>query len=290
MKICPACQHVIDQDGWLCGVCGYAPALIHGYPAFAPELATLSDSYESEFFAELARLEAGHFWFESRSRLLIWALRRYFPDARNFLEIGCGTGFVLQGLRSAFPHVRLAGSDILSAGLVHAARRVPDASFFQMDACSIPFAEEFDIIGVFDVLEHIEDDERALAQLWRATRSGGGIIVTVPQHDFMWSAVDEYSHHKRRYSRSELSAKMTQAGFAPLWATSFVSLLLPAMIGARAVRATHGSQNFDLYAEFKISSLLNNLFTWVMSIEHRLIQLGVSFPIGGSLLMIAHRR
>lgn len=66
-----------------------------------------------------------------------------------------------------------------------------------MDARRIPFEGEFDVIGAFDVLEHIEEDERVLGQLNAALRSGGGIIATVPQHQWLWSEMDTVSGHRR---------------------------------------------------------------------------------------------
>ena len=63
----------------------------------------------------------------------------------------------------------------------------------QMDARSIPYTDEFDVVGAFDVLEHVEQDAEALSAMYRACRTGGGILITVPQHKFLWSAVDEYA-------------------------------------------------------------------------------------------------
>ena len=64
-----------------------------------------------------------------------------------------------------------------------------------MDARRIPFEDEFDVIGAFDVLEHIKEDEQVLVQMHRAVKSGGGIMLTVPQHMFLWSEQDVQAHH-----------------------------------------------------------------------------------------------
>jgi SAM-dependent methyltransferase len=101
-----------------------------------------------------------NFWFRARNRLIQWALRRYFPEARNFLDVGCGTGFVLSGVAAALPWINLFGREICSAGLEHAARRIARFELFQMDARAIPFRDKFDVIGAFDVLEHIHEDKR----------------------------------------------------------------------------------------------------------------------------------
>ena len=113
-----------------------------------------------------------------------------------------------------------SGSDVLCAGLDYARRRVRTANLSQMDATRMPFFNEFDVICAFDVIEHIEADTSVLAEMHRATKPGGGIVLTVPQHKWLWSAADDYAHHVRRYSRSELTKKVKSAGFEPLIVTS----------------------------------------------------------------------
>ena len=246
------------------------------------------EGYSPDYFAEMFELEAHNYWFRSRNRLLRWALRSYLPNAGRLLEIGCGTGFVLSGLREAFPELQLHGSELFAEGLAFADRRLPGVTLLQMDARCIPYDMEFDVIGAFDVLEHIEDDELVLAQMYRATRPGGGILITVPQHRFLWSVVDEHAFHRRRYSRADLVSKVERAGFRVVRTTSFVSLLLPLMVLSRRRRQST-RDNFDPRAEYRISNLLNTALERILDVERLAIQIGVSFPLGGSLLLVASR-
>jgi len=246
----------------------------HAYPSFQPR-----------YFAELARLESRNFWFRARNRLIVWALGRHFASARSFLEIGCGTGFVLAGIAAARPDLALAASDVHSEGLAFAARRVPQARFYHADARGIAFAGEFDVVGAFDVLEHIAEDEAVLRAMHRALRPGGGVLVTVPQHPALWSAQDEHAGHRRRYTRAELTAKLGAAGFVGIKATSFVSLLLPLMAAARR-RKRAGADPFE---ELRIGGVANLLLEKVLDVERVLIRLGVSLPFGGSLLAVARK-
>lgn len=262
--------------------------MLAGHLTFAPELDENSEGFDASYFGRLAKLEPGSFWFRSRNRLLCWALEHYFPDATNFLEIGCGTGFVLAGIRKALPWLTLAGGEVFSAGLRLAADRLPGVDLFQMDARQIPFENEFDVIGAFDVLEHIRDDELVLSQMYRAVRQGGGILLAVPQHSFLWSRIDEYSRHIRRYSLSELKAKVERAGFKTLRTTSFVSLLLPLMLIARLKQRLTNNE-LDPAAEFNLSIPGNFLLECIMNIERTMIRLGVVFPAGGSLLLVAKK-
>jgi SAM-dependent methyltransferase len=288
MRLCSSCNKAFDYASGQCPFCFYEPKRMGGHLAFAPELAEKSKGFAANRFAPLAEKEAGNFWFRSRNRLLVWALQRYFPEAENFMEIGCGTGFVLSGIRRALPELTLCGSEIFIEGLTIAAERLPGIELFQMDARRIPFRKEFDVIGAFDVLEHIEEDEAVLLQMFQATKPGGGIILTVPQHRFLWSVVDNYSFHKRRYVRKELVEKLRRAGFRIVRVTSFVSLSLPFMMLSR-LKSQRVKDDFDPSAELEISQHVNAALEKIMGVERRLIEAGVSFPAGGSLLAIAKR-
>lgn len=288
MRICVRCQGALGEDGWLCDACGYRPPTIAGYPAFAPELAATNEGYDDVYYEHLFKLEAGNYWFRSRNALLTWAFRKFFPATRSFLEIGCGTGFVLAGIANAMPQLALHASEVSSRGLPYAAQRVPRAEFFQMDARAIPYAEHFDTIGLFDVLEHIEDDVLVLAQARRALRPGGGLMITVPQHRFLWSQYDEHAHHVRRYGARELRDKLLQSDFRIVMMTSFVSLLLPLMALSRFMRrAPH--RDYDVLAELRVGRLTNLVLETVLALERALIAIGVRFPAGGSLLVVARR-
>jgi len=256
---------------------------------FAPSLAEGNDGFRPEYFDGLSRVESGNFWFEARNRLIVWGLRRYFPMAKRFLEIGCGTGFVLSEIRHRFPDLSLFGSEVFSSGLALAEKRVPDVELFQMDARRIPFQDEFDVIGAFDVLEHSDEDEAVISQMWRAVRRGGGILITVPQHPFLWSRADDYAFHKRRYTRREIAARIEGAGFSIVRITSFVSLLFPLMVISR-MKQRMATTVYDPSAEMRVGGLVNALLGMILGIEGVLIKQGLSFPAGGSLLVAAVRK
>ncbi len=290
MKLCLACEKPFSGADWICPHCGWSPAVRGGFPAFAPELAEQNAGFNPEFFRLMAEVEPSHFWFVARNHILGDVLRKRVPAPAQVLEIGCGTGFALSGMRAVFPEARFSASDIYTDGLGFAARRVPGAFLFQMDACRIPFREEFDLIGAFDVIEHIEDDEAALAQLYQACKPGGRVLLTVPQHRWLWSRVDEFAHHQRRYTRPELLAKLSRAGLRVEYATSFVTLLLPAMWAGRLgrKRADAAQDQMDA-AGLGIGKFANALLSAVMAFERLLIRAGIRFPAGGSLLVLASK-
>lgn len=244
--------------------------------------------YDVAYFPELAALEDHNFWFRARTRLITWAIAKYFPTLRTYLEIGCGTGCVLAGVAAAFPAVEMSASEPFTEGLAFAQKRVPRAEFLQLDARAIPFSAEFDLIGAFDVLEHIDDDVKVLRQMHQAVAPGGGILLTVPQHNFLWSRQDVAAGHVRRYQAADLREKLTLAGFRIRRMTSFVSVLLPAMLVSRSRKNSAGLR-FDPLDELRIGPGLNSVMEFLLDLERATIRAGLSLPIGGSLLVAADK-
>jgi SAM-dependent methyltransferase len=243
--------------------------------------------FKTRYFKDLAKLEAGNFWFRARNRIILWALGRYSPALTSFLEIGCGTGFVISGISKQFPGLRLFGSEYLEEGLIYARQRVPGAEFTRMDARWIPHESELDAIGAFDVLEHIEEDVAVLQQIYKALKPCGHLYLSVPQHPCLWSAVDECACHVRRYSADELHEKVRRAGFEIIRSTSFVSTLLPALYLSRLLQRNKTDMGIDDLAGLRVNPVLNIIFEWFLRFELALIRAGVSLPAGGSRLLIA---
>jgi SAM-dependent methyltransferase len=282
-----SCAATLNGAAWACHRCGHTPSIADGVTILAPELAH-GNPVDAEYgYEQLHAAEGRHFWFTSRSRLIAWAIERYFPEAQSLFDAGCGTGGVLAALRTRLPRVHFAAGDALLAGLAFARRRLPDIAFVQIDLRRLPYDREFDLVGMFDVLEHLDEDEDALREMFRSTRPGGGLIVTVPQHQFLWSALDEYSHHRRRYSRQDLVQKISRAGYVIQRATSFMSVTLPLQLVSRLRQ--QDAARLDPAAEMRLNPAVNGVLRAMCSVERAAIAWGVSFPIGGSLLVIARR-
>lgn len=245
--------------------------------------------FKKQYFKELAELEAKNFWFRARNNIILWSIQKYAPAFRSFLEIGCGTGFVISAIAQRFPHASLAGSEFLEEGLVHARQRVPGAQFNQMDARHLSYSSELDVIGAFDVLEHIEEDRLVLNQIYRALKPGGMLFMTVPQHRWLWSSVDEYACHVRRYEAESLHEKVSTAGFEIVRSTSFISLLLPAMYLSRLFQKKTVPREMIDVVGLKINPILNWMFERLLALELLFIKAGVNLPMGGSRLIIAKK-
>lgn len=162
------------SNEWLCPVCHYQPVIVAGQYAFDPDLSNDELGFNQISFERLFELEAGNFWFRSKNKLIIWLIKKYFKAKGKMLEIGCGTGYVLSGIKTAIPDLQLIGSDVSSKGLAYAKKRLSDVEMVQFDATSIPNENEFDIIGCFDVLEHTKEEQEVLKQINKALVAGGG--------------------------------------------------------------------------------------------------------------------
>lgn len=275
------------DETWTCRSCGFTAPTQDGIRLLAPGSIEGDGTDASYLFDAITAAERSHFWFRARNRLIDWALDRYFPGATSLLDVGCGTGGVAAFLRSRHGGLRVTAADAVLSGLKRARQRLDGATFLQLDIRNLPFEDEFDVVGAFDVLEHLDDDRTALHQIRKAAGKRGGIIITVPQHAFLWSRVDEFSRHRRRYSRRDLVAKVQDAGFDVLKVTSFVSLLLPALLVSRM---REKRKAFDPIAEYRISPSANAAFGAVMAGEFALLSAGMPLPAGGSLLLVGRRR
>jgi ubiquinone/menaquinone biosynthesis C-methylase UbiE len=234
---------------------------------------------------KLLSAEESSFWSQGRNELIVSMIRRCFPHARTLLEVGCGGGIVLAALRRAFPDLTLVGGDADPAALRLARQRLQDVELVELDACRLPYDGEFDVVAICDVLEHLDQDEVALSEIFRAVRPGGGLLITVPQGRFLWSAADTYAQHRRRYRRREIDAKVRAAGFEIKRGTSFVSTILPLMmisrLGQRSVVA------YDPVREFERAERFASILHRALAAERWAIERGVNLPVGGSILLIA---
>ena len=260
----------------------------NGFPSLLTDELRAETEFNLEQFTRLTRIEPRSFWFKARNNLIVSALKKFFPDAQSFLEVGCGTGYVLSGVAAHCQHLSLNGSELSDKGLKFAAERVPHAKFFQMDALNIPFDKEFDVVGTFDVVEHIEQDTVALAEIRKAIKHGGGIMVAVPQHMWLWSERDSLAGHFRRYTKHELASKLGSVGFEVIWSTGFMAPLVPLMIASKML--VKYKSNEQVGNDLTPNPLVERVFDTVLNLEARAIDAGVSMPIGGSLLMLATRK
>lgn len=245
---------------------------------------TSGPPFEESSFPTLLQTESGYWWFKARARLILWTLKSKVKPIQNLVEVGCGTGYILSQIEAAFPQLTTTGTEYFQSSVILANNRLRRTEVSHLDARCMRQHNIYEVIGCFDVLEHIPEDSDVLLNFYNALIPGGYLLITVPQHQWLWSPSDDYAHHVRRYSKPQLNCMIQSAGFKLVYTTSFVSLLLPLMIVQRYL-SRH--KQYVPENEFKIHPLLNIIFSLVMHLELVLIRLGAHFPVGGSRLILA---
>lgn len=235
-----------------------------------------------EAYWEMADTEGRHWWFSGRRAILAHLISSFdLPTNTKILEIGSGTGGNLQML-SSFGHVSALEMDA-TARLI--AMKKTDGRFdIRLGACpeDIPFAsEKFDLICLFDVLEHIDQDVETLIAVKRLLAAGGRVLVTVPAHRWLWSAHDEFLHHKRRYSATEFRQKIAVSELQPLRISYFNTILFPFVALVRLKDKL--LDNMSASGSGMPPIPINSLFTIIFSSERFLLE-KINLPFGVSLL------
>lgn len=235
-------------------------------------------------YLDMADTEACHWWFSARRVLLSSIISRLtLPSNARILEIGSGTGGNLEML-SAFGRVSALEMDETARSIAN--KKTLDHFDIRAGYCptDIPFAnEEFDLICLFDVLEHIEEDFASLVAIKKLLADGGWILVTVPAYQWLWSKHDEFLHHKRRYSASDLREKIITAGLRAEKISYFNTLLFPLAVSARfkdRLLKAPSASGIEVPAD-----PLNALLYRIFSAERYLLE-KLSLPFGVSLLAI----
>jgi SAM-dependent methyltransferase len=245
--------------------------------------------YNETAFQKLFAVEEKHFWFRARNTLIAALASRAIQGIKSpsILEIGCGTGNVLGALNRARAGGVLIGLDFKAEGLTLARKR-SSLPLVQADANFPPFSIQFDLIGMFDVLEHIPDDSAALRSALKLIRPGGKLLLTVPAHMKLWSYADVAARHCRRYETSELRDGLVSAGFEVEFIGPFMMLLYPVLRLWRTLNRGNGETEFARFErDLTVVPILNQLAAWGMTAEARWVAGGHRLPFGSSLVAIA---
>jgi 2-polyprenyl-3-methyl-5-hydroxy-6-metoxy-1,4-benzoquinol methylase len=295
MLLCPECKSPLLKETlrYSCRQCGRSFADKEGIIQFTDEIADKDQYYPDTAFEILYSAEEKNFWFKVRNKIIGNAITRYLPPHSRILEVGCGTGYVSRFLKDR--GYRIECADLFLKALQFCKERQSGDFYYQYNLSDQLFIEEFDGICAFDVMEHIDDDLSILKNLYAALKPGGVLFLTVPADRRLWSAMDMYAKHKRRYSRQELQKKVEGNGFKVIKMSYFMALLYPFVLFSRKFSCRIIKTNEEdmkkkikneVVSELQPGALINSLGFLIFSLEVPLIR-WLTIPYGSSLLCVA---
>ena len=241
---------------------------------------------ERVVYEQMAELDQRHWWYRARREVIAALIRRVAPPppGGRILEVGCGTGHNLAML-GEFGKVDALELDeeartLAEQRLGRAVHNAPLPELSGIDDAA------YDLIGAFDVIEHIDDDSAALRSIAGKLKPGGKLVMTVPAHQWMWSAHDVVNHHQRRYSKSSLK-KLIKGSPLKLESIGYLnSLLFPVAVAQRLASKIAGKDDANLAPP---AEPINQALERVFAAERRVIG-RVPLPPGLSLFAVASAR
>jgi len=238
---------------------------------------------ERQVYREMAELDERHWWYRARRDVLADLIRREAPPPPNarILEIGCGTGhnLAMLGMFGKLDAVEL-DDEARTIAQGRLGRQVKSGRLPELAGIR---AHHYDLIAALDVIEHIDDDEAAVAAIAGKLKAGGKFVMTVPAHQWMWSAHDVVNHHKRRYSKRALRRLMEVSPLKLEKIGYFNSLLFPLAMADRLASKLRGKDDADVKLP---SAPLNKALETVFAAERHLVG-RLPLPPGLSLFAVA---
>ena len=242
---------------------------------------------EKEAYKIMDDREEIHWWYLGGGEILRNVIKKYLKNNMNILDIGCGTGRNLALLQS-FGKVK--GIEYDESSVIKAQKKFPNIEIKKGELpnkLNLNKDEIFDLITLFDVLEHIEDDRKSLEVLYEYLSENGKLILTVPAFDFLWTKSDEVQFHKRRYRKKELTNLLKNIGYKIEYSSYFnFFLFMPTVMGKILMR-------FDKYytvnKEMKMTNkYLNKILYFIFKSESYFIP-KLKYPFGISVVIVAKK-
>jgi 2-polyprenyl-3-methyl-5-hydroxy-6-metoxy-1,4-benzoquinol methylase len=238
---------------------------------------------ERVVYDRMAELDEVHWWYTARRRILASLIERTIrpPTGARILEVGCGTGHNLKMLER---FGTVDGIEIDAAARAVAEKRLGRSiSSARLPELTGIERGHYDLVAALDVVEHIDDDRATVDALASCLKPGGKLLVTVPAHQWMWSAHDELNHHKRRYSKRKLRALIKASPLRLERLGYFNSFLFPLAVGARLAAKLTGRGGSD---DTLPPRPVNYAFERVFAAERPLVG-AIPLPPGLSLFAVA---
>jgi len=234
-------------------------------------------------YTEMQELEDSHWWFTARRQIISDFIAQSSSAPCKILEVGCGTGGNLSML-SQFGELK--AFEMNPDALAMANQKGVKGATLTLGRCpdQMPYqGEKFDLICMFDVLEHIQNDSLALIELKKYLSPRGKMIVAVPAYQWLFGPHDQFRQHERRYSMASLKKVIEQSGLHIQRMSYFNTLLFPLALVSRLLdRLIHSKE------QNKVSNpnpLINQILCNTFAAERHLLRIG-NLPMGLSLICV----
>jgi SAM-dependent methyltransferase len=218
-------------------------------------------------------------------------IKKILPHSHAvILEIGCSSGFLLKEMVRVFPGAIVMGADVVKEPLYRLSKSLIGVPLFRFDMVQCPLPEKIiDVIVMLNVLEHIEDDVGALKKAYRLLKPGGSLVLEVPAGPRLYDDYDSELHHYRRYSPSDLGAKLNKIGFRVIRKSHLGFLLFPAFALVKLKNKYVPHRKKESIVRSSVSSTLGNgLVRFGLRAESKFLN-NLHLPFGIRALFVARR-
>ena len=239
---------------------------------------------QTDEYAKMRALEDHYWWFVSRRKMALALLKRFAPDSKSVLDLGCGTGAMMGELEL---DRRAVGIDFSEHAVAFCKERGL-RDIVHGNAESLPFTDAcFDAVVSLDTLEHVPNDVKAVAEAARALKSGGVLVMNVPAFRWLWGPHDVALMHQRRYTVGDVKRLLESAGLQVELVSYSVFFLFPIVVVIRALDKTKtGPPRVKLPS---VPGPINRALAILQDAEARLL-MTIRLPWGSSVVAVARKK
>lgn len=282
MIICCNCKNELkkEKEKYYCDKCHSEYKVINDVPYFYNYVD--NDEYNFDDYSieinKIANAEEKHFWFKSRRNLILQIFERFISKKAKIIEIGAGTGSIARMLTDY--NYKVSIGEIHPNGIAYALKKNDkNLPIYQFNIMDNPFKNHFDVVGMFDVLEHIQNDKLAIKNIKHMLSDRGKIVLTVPAHMWLWCEEDKISNHFIRYEQNNLKQILIDEGFSIKYASNFFISILPLLYLRKKMKPSNN---------IKINPIINFILLLISNLENKILNF-VTFKIGGSIIIVAEK-
>ncbi|MFZ0121741.1 MAG: class I SAM-dependent methyltransferase [Pseudonocardiaceae bacterium] len=242
---------------------------------------------EKSEYARMAEHEQNYWWHLGRLEIIQTYMKRALRNRSNsiILNVGCGTGGTI-GMLEKFGKVDNVDA---SNDAVAYVKKLGYRDIVKIEDIDLPFKDKtYDVVGAFDVLEHIEDHESALFEWKRVLKDDGAIVITVPAYQWLWSEHDVSLHHRRRYTIKSLTAVAGKVGLRTEKKSYAISFSLPLVVGFRFASKILKNKAHSETSYVPVPRAVNKLFIAILKAEAKMHN-KISLPVGTSVIAIMRK-